>query len=100
MSLFLKLLALLAFLLGIAYAKAQDSTRTPIGYDIDYPFLYARVDTIHSMTQLYNHYPHKVFISVNGGRALEVPRRGVITVWNNHFIVTVTRKKYSHKYTF
>jgi hypothetical protein len=95
------LLITLAILLGIAYAtKAQDTTRTPIGYDVDYPFVYARKDTIHGMTQLYNHYPHKMYFSVNGGRALELRRGGVLTVWSNHFTCTVTRKKYKRIYQF
>ena len=81
-------------------SMAQDITRTPIGYDIDYPYVYVRQDTIHNMAQFYNHYPHKMFISINGGKAAVIQKRQVLTVWSNHFTVTVTRKKYSHLYKF
>jgi hypothetical protein len=96
------LIVILALLLGFAhFTRAQsDTTRTPIGYDIDYAFVYARKDTVHCMTQLYNHYPHKMYFSVNGGRAMELKRGQVMTVWSCRFALTVTRKNYKHTYTF
>lgn len=96
-----KIYKLLVFLLLIAHlTRAQDTTRTPIGYDVDYPFVYARKDTIHGMTQLYNHYPHKMWFSVNGGRSIELNRHAVMTVWSSSFVLVVTRKKYSRTYKF
>lgn len=93
--------AILVFLLLFAHVtRAQDTTRTPIGYDIDFPFIYARKDTVHAMTQLYNHYPHAMYFSVNGGKAIELRRGQVMTVWSNSFVLTVTRKHYKRTYKF
>ena len=96
----MKHLLLLTLLIGSLTAYCQDTTRTPIGYEIDYPHLYVLVDTVHNMAHVHSIYPHKVFISINGGRALEVKRGGVLTVWSNRFTVTVTRKRYRRIYQF
>ena len=87
-------------LFGIAYTtKAQDTTRTPIGYTLDYAHLYVLVDTIRNMSQLHSIYPRKMIFSINGGKAQELRRGGVLSVWSNHFTVTVTRKKYKRIYS-
>jgi len=88
------------FLLIAFNSNAQDTTRTPIGYTIDLPHLYVLVDTINKMAQVHSYYPHKMFISINGGKASVIQKRQVLTVWSNHFTVTVTRKKYKHLYQF
>lgn len=93
------LLLVLFLLLGVAHlTRAQDITRTTIGYDVDYPFVYVRKDTIHGLTYLYNHYPHKMYFSANGGKATLLPRNQVMTVWSKHFVLTVSRKKYRREY--
>jgi len=88
------------FLLIALNSNAQDTTRTPIGYTIDFPHLYVLFDTINKMAQIYSYYPSKMFISINGGKALIIQKRQVLTVWSNHFTVTVTRKKYKRIYQF
>ena len=88
------------FLLIAFNSNAQDTTRTTIGYTIDLPHLYVFVDTINKMAQIHSYYPHKMYISINGGKASVIQKRQVLTVWSNHFTVTVTRKKYSHLYKF
>jgi len=93
-----KLLLLTLIIVGNFTANAQDTTRTPIGYDIDYPFVYVREDTIHGLTYLYNHYPHKMYFSVNGGKATLLQRHQVMTVWSNHFLLVASRKKYKRDY--
>jgi len=99
MKTFIKLLMLLAFLLFIAYTtKAQDTTRTPIGYTLDYAHLYVLVDTIRNMSQLHSIYPRKMMFSINGGKAQELRRGGVLSVWNQKFTLEVTRKKYLKTY--
>ena len=99
MKTLVKLFILWLFLLGIAYVtKAQDSTRTPIGYDIDYAHLYIRIDTVHGLSYVYNYYPCKMYFSVNGSKAVLVKRKAVFTVWSTHFTVIVSRKKYRREY--
>jgi len=100
MKTLIKLSMLLSFLLFIAYTtKAQDTTRTPIGYTIDYAHLYVLVDTIHNMAQVHSIYPRKMTFSINGGKEQELRRGGVLSVWANHFTVTVTRKRYKRIYS-
>ena len=100
MKTFIKLSILLAFLLFIAYTtKAQDTTRTPIGYTLDYAHLYVLVDTIRNMSQVHSIYPLKMMFSINGGKAQELRRGGVLSVWSNQFTVTVSRKKYKRIYS-
>ena len=94
-----KLLILLALLLGIAWTtKAQDTTRTPIGMDIDFAHVYIRKDTIHNISFIYNYYPTKMYFSVNGGKVFLLARKQVITTWSAHFDLIVTRKKYKRIY--
>ena len=96
----LKRLLILLLVLGIAHlTRAQDTTRTPIGYDVDYPFVYVRKDTIHGLTYLYNHYPHAMYFSANGGKTTLLRRNQVMTVWSNRFTLTVSRKKYRKSYS-
>jgi hypothetical protein len=61
-----KLILLILIIVGSVTSNAQDTTRTPIGYDIDYPHVYVRVDTVHGLSYIYNYYPHKMYFSVNG----------------------------------
>ena len=70
------------------------------GYTYDYPFLHVFKDTVHHQSQVYSFYPHKVYISINGGKAVYVSKRTPITVWSNSFIVTVTKNEYKHIYNF
>ena len=93
------LITFLSLSLGLK-AQIPDTTYTPIGYTIDLPHIYVLVDTINKMAQIHSYYPHKMFISINGGKASVIQKRQVLTVWSNHFTVTVTRKKYKRIYQF
>lgn len=88
------------FLLIAFNSNAQDTIRTPIGYTIDLPHLYVLVDTINKMAQIHSYYPHKMYISINGGKASVIQKRQVLTVWNQHFTLIVSRKNYKRIYQF
>ncbi len=96
---FIMMFAIIAILTSVK-SNAQDTTRTPIGYDIDYAHVYVRVDTIHSLSYIYNYYPHKMYFSVNKSKAVLVQRKAVITVWAVHFTLTASRKKYKRIYKY
>lgn len=94
-----RLLLLILVLIGSATStQAQDTTRTPIGYDIDYPHVYVRVDTVHGLSYIYNYYPTRMHLGINGNRVVLVRRKQVITVWAIHFTLTASRKKYKRTY--
>jgi len=95
----MKAIILILFTLLAYTTKAQDTTRTPIGYTLDYPHLYVLVDTIRNMSQVHSIYARKMTFSINGGKAQELRRGGVLSVWSNHFTVTVSRKKYKRIYS-
>lgn len=97
-----KVLSICVFLFGCTFAaNAQDTTRTAIGYDIDYPHLYVRVDTIHHHTYLYNYYGKAMYFTIGNGDAFLVKNKAVFMVWRDgDFILTVTRKKYKRIYQF
>lgn len=96
-----KLLLLILIVIGsVNSIQAQDTTRTPIGYDIDYPHVYVRVDTVHGLSYVYNYYPHKMYFSVNGAKAVLLPRKQVMTVWSIHFTLATSRKYYKRIYKY
>lgn len=86
------------FLLISLNAYSQDTTRTPIGYDIDASYLHARIDTIHSHATIAHFYHRKAYVSINGGKASLLRRGEYITAWNIHPIVVITRKKFKYNY--
>lgn len=90
----------LLFLIVFAAAYSQDITRTDVGYEIDYPHLYVRVDTLHNMSYIYNYYGTKMYMSLNGAKAQIIKPKQVFTVWALHFTATVSHKRYRRIYTF
>lgn len=88
------------FILISFNSYCQDTLRTPTGYEIDYAHICVKVDTVHHMSQFYHFYPHKVYVSINGGKAVLMKRREPRTVWAESFTVTVTRNEYKRIYQF
>ena len=99
MRTFLILSAILLLLLLVAWeTRAQERTPTKYGYTLDFAHVYVEVDTIHHTSQVFNYYHCKMWYSVNGGKATELKRAQVMTVWSNRFTLTVTRKKFKRVY--
>lgn len=92
-------LLILSFVLLFAHVtRAQDTTKTDIGYDLDYPYVHIKIDTVHSLARIYSYYPHAMLFSVNGGKAVKMKRKEVMSAWSEHFTLMVIRKNYKRTY--
>lgn len=104
----MKTLLLFSALLFSCICNAQDSIRTATekGYEIDYPFVHFYVDTIHHITTITSYYHGPLFgigkglhyFSVNGGKARALKKEESFDIWSEHFILTVSHKKYKKIY--
>ena len=101
------LIIILALLLGIVhFTRAQDTLpQWPIveyrgGFrETNYAFICVKYNAKDTVSHLYSCYPHKMWVSVNGGTAIQMGRRDVIDVKAEHFTVIVSRKKYRKTYS-
>ena len=92
-----QLLTTLALLFS-ATCYSQDTIRTEIGYEIDYNYLHVKIDTIHNHATIAHYYHRRAYVSINGGKAQLMKRGRYLTVWSNHFTVTITRKRFKQTY--
>ncbi len=84
----------------------QDTTKTENGYEIDFPHVHIKVDTITHISKVYSYYHTKAYFSINGGKAVLLKRHkkkgedieSSLSVWNEHFTLTVTRKNHKGIY--
>lgn len=80
----------------------QDTIHTETGYEIDFPHVHVKVDTITHISKVYSYYHFKAYFSINGGKAVLLKKHkkngneleGCIFVWSEHFTVTVSQKGY------
>ncbi len=99
------LIAFITVSLGLT-SLAQDTTRTENGYELDYPYVHIKVDTITHISKIYSYYNQKSHFSVNGGKAVVLKKykknrdeiESTMTVWREHFVLTVTRRYYKGIY--
>ena len=92
-----QLLTILALLFSVI-SYAQEIEPTEIGYNVDYDYLHAIVDTIHNHTTLAHHYHRKAYVSVNGGKAILRKKGEYFTVWSSTPMVVITRKRFKQTY--
>lgn len=84
----------------------QDTLKTETGYEIYFPYVHVKVDTITHISKVYSYYHTKAYFSINGGKAVLLKKHkknsdGIessISVWSEHFTITVSRK--GHKEVF
>ena len=102
------LLLLLFLLLGFAHlTRAQDSIpQWPVveyrgGFkETHYAFICVKYNAKDTVSHLYSCYPHKMWVSVNGGTAVLMKRKTPLDIKAEHFTVVFTRKHYKRTYKF
>jgi|GEM_PF-2427227 len=95
----LLLLTLIICLPLLSYS--QDTIRTSRGYNIDYKYLYLRVDTVHNITQAVSYFRgvHSFSIKIKEKylhKNMALRYRNPFTIYGIHGEIIVERKNYQY----